>query len=156
MVESLQVSTQGEVEQKRKDAEIEGAQRADSPGDDRRVSAEVLHPKRGEREEDEQDSKERRGEEDAVIEPAVGLMELAGPVRLREDGIQAQKNASHAKRKGVVEDLRQRNRAHRDRRVGHVADHDGVDDPHGHPPDLCSYQRKSECEHGTEFMAKVH
>ncbi len=41
-------------------------------------------------------------------------------------------------------------------RVGHVSDHDGVDDAHGHPADLGEDERKGEREHGTDLLADGH
>ncbi len=40
--------------------------------------------------------------------------------------------------------------------VGHVADHDGVDDAHRHPAEFGEDERKSEREHGPDLLAYGH
>jgi len=79
-----------------------------------------------------------------VEEPAVGFVEAACPVGLGEVGIQAEENTCNAKGDGVVEDLTESRGGDGEGRVGHVADHDGVDDTHGHPAEFGEDEREGE------------
>ena len=89
-------------------------------------------------------------------EPAVGFVEAAGSVRLGEKGVEAEEDAGDAEGDGVIEYLAEGGGGDRESGVGHVSDHDGVDDTHGHPADLGEDERKGEREHGANLVADGH
>ena len=96
------------------------------------------------------------GEDEAVVEPAVGFVVAAGAVGLGEEGVEREQDAGDAEGEGVVEDLTERGGGDVDGRVGHVADHDGVDDAHGHPAELGGDEREGEGEDGADLLADGH
>ncbi len=89
-------------------------------------------------------------------EPAVGLVEAACAVGLGEVGVEAEEDAGDAEGDGVVEDLAESAGGDGKGGVGHVSDHDGVDDAHGHPADFGQDERKGEREHGSDLGADGH
>jgi len=91
-----------------------------------------------------------------VQEPAVGLVEVAGTVGLGEVGVQAEEDAGDAEGDGVIEDLAERGGGDGESGVGHVSDHDGVYDAHGHPTEFSEDERESKREHGPDLLADRH
>lgn len=120
------------------------------------IDGEAEHD-RGRQDDDEDEGKgETSGEDEAVEEPAVGFVEAACAVGLGEVGVEAEEDAGDTEGDGVVEDLAERGGGDREGGVGHVSDHDGVDDAHGHPADLGEDQRKGEREDRPDLVADGH
>jgi hypothetical protein len=114
------------------------------------------HDDWGEDDDEDEGEGEPGGEEKAVEEPAVGLVEAACAVGLGEIGVEAEEDAGDAEGDGVVEDLAEGGGGDGERGVGHVSDHDGVDDAHGHPADFGEDERQGEREHRTNLVADGH
>ena len=93
--------------------------------------------------------------DEAVEEPAIGLIVLARAVGLREVGVKAEQDAADAEGDGIVKNLRERDGRDGDRGMRQVADHDGVDDSHEHPSDLGQDKRQGEGQDGTDLAAEV-
>ena len=89
-------------------------------------------------------------------EPAVGFVETACAVGLGEVGVEAEEDAGDAEGDGVVEDLAEGGGGDGQGGVGHVSDHDGVDDAHRHPADFGEDEREGEREHRTDLGANGH
>ena len=99
---------------------------------------------------------ETGGEEEAVKKPAVGFVEAACAVRLGEVGVETEQDAGDAESNSVVEDLAEGGGGDGEGGVGHVSDHDGVDDAHRHPADLRENERKGEREDGADLLTDGH
>ena len=65
-------------------------------------------------------------------------------------------DAGDAEGEGVVEDLAEGGGGDGDGGIGHVADHDGVDDAHGHPAEFGEDEREGEGEHGPDLLTDGH
>ncbi len=156
VVEGLQVAAEGEVEEERGGAVVEGAEEGDGEGEDFVVDGEAKHERRGEHDDEDEGEGKAGGEEETVEKPAVGLFEAACAVRLGEVGVEAEEDAGDAEGDGVVEDLSERGGGDGQRGVGHVSDHDGVDDAHRHPADFGKDEREGEREHRTNLIADGH
>ena len=89
-------------------------------------------------------------------EPTVSFVEATGSVGLGEVGVEAEEDAGDAEGDGVVEDLAEGSGGDGEGGVGHVPDHHGVDDAHGHPAELGEDERKGEREHGSNLVADGH
>ena len=89
-------------------------------------------------------------------EPAIGLVETACAVGLGEIGVEAEEDAGDTKGDGAVEDLAESAGGDGERGVGHVSDHDGVDDAHRHPAEFGEDERDCKREHGTDLSADRH
>ena len=89
-------------------------------------------------------------------EPAIGFVEAPGTVGLGEVGVEAEEYTGDAEGDGVVEDLAEGGGGDGEGGVGHVSDHDGVDDAHGHPAEFGEDEREGEREHGSELLADRH
>ena len=89
-------------------------------------------------------------------EPAVGLVEAACAVGLGEVGVEAEEDAGDAEGDGVVEDLAEGCGGDGEGGVGHVSDHDGVDNAHRHPANFGEDEGKGEREHGPDLGADGH
>jgi len=103
-----------------------------------------------------EDDGEDSGEDEAVIEPAVGFVEAACSVGLREVGVEAEEDTCDAEGEGVVEDLSESCGGDGEGRVRHVADHDGVHDAHRHPAEFGCDKRQGEGEHRADLSADGH
>ena len=113
--------------------------------------------KNGRKDDDEDEGEgEAGGEDEAVEEPAVGLVESSGAVGLGEVGVEAEQDAGDAEGDGVVEDLAEGGGGDGEGGVGHVPDHDGVDDAHGHPAEFREDERDGKGEHGPDLAANRH
>ncbi len=152
VIEGLQVAAEGEVEEEGWCSPVEGVEEADGAFHDLRVDGHAAHADRGELDEAEENRCEDGREDEAVVEPAVRFFEATGSVGLREVGIEREQDAGDAEGQGVVEDLAEGGGGDVDGRVRHVADHDGVDDAHGHPAELGGDERESEGEDGPDLL----
>jgi hypothetical protein len=156
VVKGLEVAAEGEVEEECRSAVVESAQERDRAGDDGVVDGQTHHED-GSTEDDEYEGEsETCGEDEAVEEPAVGLVEAAGTVGLGEVGIEAEEDTGDAEGYRVVEDLAQGGGGDGESRVGRVSDHDGVDNAHGHPAEFGEDEREGEREHGPDLLADRH
>ncbi len=133
VVEGLQVAAQGEVEEEDRRSPVEGAEEGCGAEEDLMVDGQAHHREGREGDESHEDCGEDGGEDEAVEEPAVGLVEFACAVGLGDVGVEAEKDAGDAEAEGVVEDLAESSGGDVEGWVGHVADHHGVDDAHRHP-----------------------
>ena len=89
-------------------------------------------------------------------EPAVGLVESSGAVGLGEVSVEAEEDAGDAEGDGVVEDLAEGGGGDGEGGVGHVSDHDGVDDSHGHPTQFREDERDGKGEDRPDLAADGH
>ncbi len=153
VVEGLQVAAQGEVEQERGGSGVERLEEADGLGEDRGLDGQVVQGEGAGGDDGHQERGEQGGEDEAVEQPAVGVVELARAVGLRDVGVEAEQDAADAEGEGVVDDLGECGGGDGDGRVGQVADHDGVDDGHEHPAEFGEDERQGEREHGLDFVA---
>jgi len=120
------------------------------------VDRQAQHGEGREGDEAHEDGGEDGGEDEAVKEPAVGFVEFACSVGLRDVGVEAEENACDAEAEGVVKNLAEGRGGDAERGVGHVADHDGVDDAHRHPAEFGEDEGKGEREHGPDLLADRH
>ena len=153
VIEGLQVTAKGEIDEQRKHAEGEGAQHGEGLRADGRRRMHVREAERDEQEETEKQPTEKDGEDEAVDQPAMRFGEFAGAVGLGDDGIEAEQDAAEADGEGVKEDLREGGGGEGGGGVGQAADHGGVDQAHGHPAELAEDEGQGEQEHGAEFAA---
>src|SRR3984893_2363519 len=156
VVEGLQVAAEGEVEEERGGAVVERAEEGDGASEDFVVDGEAEHHGWGADDDEDQGDGEAGGEEEGVGGPAVGLVEAACAVGLGEVSIEAEEDAGDVEGDGVVEDLAEGGGGDGEGGVGHVSDHDGVDDAHGHPADFGEDEREGEREHRTDLSADGH
>ncbi len=120
------------------------------------VDGQAEHDGRSADDDEDEGEGEAGGEHEAVEEPAVGLVEAACAVGLGEVGVEAEEDAGDAEGDGVVEDLAEGGGGDGEGGVGHVADHDGVDDAHRHPADFGEDEGEGEGEHGPDLLADGH
>ena len=91
-----------------------------------------------------------------MVEPAVSFVVAACSVGLGEVGIEGEQNSGDSEGKRVVEDLAEGSGGDVDGGVLHVADHDGVDDAHGHPAKLGRDEGQSEEEDVPDLLPCGH
>jgi len=156
VVEGLEVAAEGEVEEERRGSPVEGAEEGDGSGEDLMVDGEAEHDQGCRGDDGHEDGSEGCGEQEAVVEPAVGFVEMARSVGLGEVGVEAEKDSGDAEGEGVVEDLSESCGGDGESRVRHVADHDGVHDAHRHPAELGCDERQGEGEHRADLLADGH
>jgi len=156
VVEGLQVAAEGEVEEEDRRPPVKGAEEGCSAEEDLMVDGQAHHRDWREGDEAHEDGGENGGKDEAMEKPAVGFVEFACSVGLGEVGVEAEKDAGDAEAEGVVEDLAEGGCGDVDCRIGHVADHDGVDDAHRHPTEFGEDEGKGEGEHGSDLLANGH
>jgi hypothetical protein len=156
VVERLQVAAEGEIEEERGCSVVECAEEGDRAVEDVVVDGQAQHHDRGEDDDEDESEGQTSGEDEAVQEPTVGLVEFACSVGLGEEGVEAEEDAAEAEGDGVVEDLAEGGGGDGESGVRHVADHDSVDDAHGHPADLRENEREGEGEDRSDLSADGH
>jgi len=119
------------------------------------VYREVKEEDGGQSEEDDEQSGESEGHDEAVEQPAVGFLLLFGAERLGDEGVETEKDAAYAEAEGVEEDLGEGGGAHGESGVGQVAEHDGIDQRHGDPAELAGDERQSQVDERWELAAYV-
>ena len=105
VIEGLEVAAEGEVEEERRSAVVEGAQESDRAEEDLTVDGQAQHDRRGEDDDEDQCKRQADGEDKAVEQPAVRFLKVSGAVGLGEVGVEAEEDAGDAEGDGVVEDL---------------------------------------------------
>jgi hypothetical protein len=156
VVEGLEVAAEGEVEEECGGAVVERAEEGDGTGEDLVVNGQAQHEDGGAEDDEDEGEGKTGGEDEAVEKPAVGLVEAACTVGLGEEGVEAEEDAGDAEGDGVVEDLTEGGGGDGEGWVGHVSDHDGVDDAHGHPAEFGKDEREGKGEHRTDLLANGH
>ena len=156
VVEGLEIAPEGEIEEERGGAVVESAEEGDRAVENSGVDGKAEHEKRGAEDDENQGEGEARGKEEAVEEPSVGFVEATGPMRLGEVGVEAEEDTGDTEGDGVVEDLAEGCGGDGECGIGHVSDHDGVHDAHGHPAEFGEDERKGEGEHGPDLLANGH
>jgi len=156
MVEGLQVAAEGEVEEERGSSPVECVEERDGAGDDVVLDGKTEHDWWSADDDEDESEGESCGEDEAVQEPPVGFVEAACAVRLGEVGVETKENACETEGDRVVEDLTQGYSGDGECWVGHVSDHDGVDDAHRHPANLSEDERQGEDKHGPDLASERH
>jgi len=150
----LQVAAERGVEQQRQqaphqDVEVRGGQPQHLTGESPHRQAGNAHQRQdGERRGDEE------AETDAVDQPTVALVQPAGPVRVRDERLEAEQEAHPEDRHGLEQDA-----ADADGTNGRGAerpDDDGVHDRHGDPADLGEHHRPGQGHHPSQFVSPRH
>jgi hypothetical protein len=136
-------------------AVVEAAHGWDSAAQNGRVDGQVHQKSRAEAEGGQQDGRQGEREDEPVEQPAVGLGVFASAEGLGDEGVEPEEDAGDTEAQGVEEDLGERGRGHRKRGVGQMAEHDGVDQRHGHPSQLAGDERESEPEQRRQLAADV-
>ena len=156
VVEGLQVAAESEVEEEGGGSPVECAQERDGSSENLVVDGQAEHEDRREGDQSHEKGGEEGGEDETVQEPAVGFIVATCSVGLGEVGVEAEKDAGDAEAEGVVEDLSESGGGYVWRRVGHVSDHHGVHDAHGHPAEFGEDEREGKGEDGTDLLTDRH
>ena len=156
VVKGLEVAAEGEVEKECGGAVVERAEEGDRDGENIVVDGEAQHDERSRYDDEDKREREAGCEEKAVEEPTVGFIKATGAVGLCEEGIKTEENTGDTEGYGVVKNLAEGGGRDGESWVGHMSDHDGVDDAHRHPADLGENERKGEREHGPDLVADGH
>ena len=96
VVEGLQVAAQGEIEHEGRGSGVERLEEADRLVEDDGVYGHTQERVGDEGDDAHEDCGEDGGEQEAVEEPAVGVVDLAGAVGLGEVGVEAEEHAADA------------------------------------------------------------
>jgi hypothetical protein len=156
VVEGLQVTAEGEVEEECRGAVVECAEEGDCAGEDGGVDGEAQHQRRSKQDDDDEYHSEACGEDEAMEKPAVGFVKFTCSMGLGEIGIEAEENTGYTEGHGVVEDLAECGGGDGECRVGHVSDHHGIDDAHEHPADFSENERQGKGKDGSDLLSDRH
>ncbi len=155
MIRSLEIAAQREIQQQRQDAIGKAAQRRTGDREHGVIHRQVQQKRGTGGQQTHQQPRKNHGQHQPVQQPAVRLRHLLRAKSLRDECVQAEQHPAHSEAQRIEEYLGQRCRCHRQRGVGQVAQHDGIDQRHGHPSQLTCDQWQRESEQRRKLAANV-
>jgi len=148
--DALEIAAESAIDEQGEGAPVEQADvGAGEEGDGGVDAAAGEDPLGGEHEAHEQRG-EGEGDVDGLGEGAVAVVEAAGAPGLRDEGVEAEEKADAEEGGRVVDGVAESDGA--DGVRSETADHDEVDDGHGHPAELGEDDGNGEGEESAEFF----
>ena len=153
--DALQIPAEGEVQHERQHAPIQNAQIGGSLRKDGGVHSEARHGGGHGGVEEHQSRHEDGAKVEAAPQGAMTIGHPPGAIGLGDHGIETQQEAFAENGEGEEQNAAQADRADGGGAIRQAADHDGIDDAHGHPAEFGDDQRPGERQQRPPFAADV-
>src|SRR5579883_1606835 len=151
VVNSLQVTPKNSIEEQERQAPDQNLDEAGGLTDDGRFDAYRSQQRSTADDQRHERQREAGREDEAGAHSPARFRHIARSIGMRDESVETRHEAEPEDRKRVKQRAADAGGADGERAVRQAADHDGVDDAHGHPAEFSESERQGDPQHGADI-----